>query len=150
MNSTVLPIASESAVRQRPDATESVPASLAPALLLRNRDIGILCDDPRRSEVIDLQRVATGMGARVALVRSDLGQAGGRAEFEQMARVLAGFYDAVLCFDLPPSTVRLLGEAAAIPVVCVDGGEAREPVGSSPAAESASCLLLSRLASLCA
>jgi hypothetical protein len=143
-------VAPDSAVRHCADAIEGVPAGPPGALPLRSRNIGILCNDPQRPEVVDLQRVTTGMGARVALVRPDLGQADEIAGLEQMARVLAGFYDAVLCFGLPPPMVQRLGEAAAIPVVCVDGVELHLRAASAPAVDHTCRLLLSQLVSLCA
>jgi hypothetical protein len=150
MSSNLPIVAPDSTVRHCAGAIEGIPAGPAGALPLRSRNIGILCNDPQRPEVVDLVRVTTGMGARVALVRPDLGQADEVAGLEQMARVLAGFYDAVLCFGLPPPTVRRLGEAAAIPVVCVDGVQSHLRAASAPAVDHACRLLVSQLAGLCA
>ena len=136
-----------SARLQRADAIEDMPAVPPRLQPLRGRNIGILCNDPQRPQVVDLQRIATGMGALVALVRSDFNQKNERTGLEQMARVLGHLYDAVLCFDLPPSVVRQLGEAAAVPVADADGDEWRRVVATGPAAEERARRLLSRLAS---
>jgi ornithine carbamoyltransferase len=98
--------------------------------------------------VVDLQHAATGMGALVALVRPDFGQVDERTDLEQTARVLGRLYDAVLCFDLPPSVVQQLGAAAAVPVVDADGDESRRSIATGPAIEDQARLLLARLASL--
>lgn len=152
MSSTAPTVASESAVRHRADAIEELPADpprVQPLQPLRGRNIGILCNDPQRPGVVDLQDIATGMGALVALVRPDFGQVDERTGLEQMARVLGRLYDAVLCFDLPPSVVQQLGEASAVPVIDADGRELRQLTATGAATEEQARLLASRLASLC-
>jgi len=150
MSSPLPSVAPDSAVPHLADAIEVAPAKSPRVLALRGCNIGILCADPQRPDVMELQRVATGMGARVALVRPDLGHADERTGVEQMARVLTRLYDAVLCFDLPPAIVQQLGETAAVPVVCADGGWLCELPADRPEVEDRTRLVLSQLASLCA
>lgn len=84
---------------------------------LRGRNVGILCADPQRPEVFMLQRAASELGARVALVPSRLDDPSGFAMPEQTARVLGRLYDALICIDVPARIVQPLREAAGIPVV---------------------------------
>ena len=119
------------------------------ALPLRGRNVGILCDDPRRAEAVQLQQAATALGARVALVRSGLDEASGHAALEQMARVLGRLYDAVLCVELPPAIVAHLRDAAGIPVISGEAGERSAPHGvRPPTGEDPRILLQALLASL--
>ena len=150
MSSTLPTVAFQSDARSGADGFDGAPVNPARLLPLSGRNIGILCSDPQRPEAVELQRATTGLGALVALVRPDFGEEDERTGLEQMARVLARFYDAVLCFDLLPSIVQQLGETAAVPVLCVDGGALRERPATRAAAEHDTRLLLSRLASLCA
>jgi hypothetical protein len=124
-----------------PRASERLP--------LRSRNIGVLCDDPQRPEAHLLQQMAAGLGARVALVRSDLDATSGAAELSDTARVLARLYDAVLCVNLAPPIVAALREAADVPVIAYDVGEwLAQPPTASDAAARARALLLAHLAAL--
>ncbi len=131
------------------DDTAGTPASSRP-LPLRARNIGILCDDPQRPEAVLLHRAATELGARVALVRSDLDAASGRAALQDTARVLGRLYDAVLCVDLPPPIVQRLRDAAEIPVIADDTGAWRALAGTPSQAGDGVRALLAQLAGLCA
>jgi ornithine carbamoyltransferase len=134
------------------DATQ--PKDTAAALLcerlpLNSRNIGVLCDDLQRAEAHLLQQTATGLGARVALVRCNLDSASGPAELSDTARVLGRLYDAVLCLNLAPSIVSSLREAAGVPVIAYDVGEwLAQPPTRSDAAARARALLLAHLAVL--
>ena len=137
-----------------PGAMPACVAVLGPAsaglhsLPLRGRNVGILCNDPQRPEALLLQRAALELGARVALVKSDLDGASGHAALEQTARVLGRLYDAVLCVDLPTSIVRHLRDAAGILAI---GSDWPAPQAMPPeAAKDVRALLLAQLASLCA
>jgi ornithine carbamoyltransferase len=84
---------------------------------LGGRNIGILCDEAQRPEVFLLQRAATELGARVALVRFGLDEAGASLAVEKTGRVLGQLYDALICVDVPAPVVERLGDAAGIPTV---------------------------------
>lgn len=139
-----------------PDANEAAVTALsrpaAPGLQLlplRDRNIGVLCPDLQRADAVLLQQAATGLGARVALVRSQLDEASGQGELRHTARVLGRFYDAVLCVDMPLSTVQQLREAAGIPVISDEAGHWRAlPATESIGVEQARALLLAQLAGL--
>jgi hypothetical protein len=94
----------------------SWPAPATEAALI-NRNIGILCEDPGCRETLDLQQVVSGLGARTALVRPDLGDEVDAAAVEHTARVLSLLYDAVVCIDLPARSVERLRQSARIPVI---------------------------------
>ncbi len=145
MSSPVRTVVSGACLSKPGDAVAGETSQHSHGQPLRNRNIGILCNDPSRSEVIALHAVASAMGARVAVVRSDLGPGDEGAALERVARVLARLYDAVFCFDLPRSAVRQLGEAAAMPAICIEGG-ALDAIRSGT--EDCSRLLLARLAGL--
>jgi len=125
-------------------------AAPAPQLLpLRNRNIGVLCSDLQRADAVLLQQAATGLGARVALVRSELDETSGQGELQHTARVLGRLYDAVLCVDMPPSIVQQLRDAAGIPVISDEAGQWRAlPATESTGVEQARVLLLAQLAGL--
>ena len=141
-------IASES--RWPAEAREArVTGVTAGSQALRGRNIGILCNDPRRAEALLMQEAATGVGARVALVRSDLDAASGPAQLEHTARVLGRLYDAVVCIDLPITLVRLLRDAAGIPVIADDLGDwSTLWASAADAVEGVRGMLLARLAGL--
>jgi ornithine carbamoyltransferase len=116
---------------------------------LRGRNVGILCDDPRRPEAVLLQQAASTLGARVALVRSDLDETSGPVQLEHTARVLGRLYDAVVCVALPASIVARLRDAAGIPVIADDRGDwDRFQAPATPAMAAIQEMLLARLAGL--
>ena len=90
---------------------------------LRGRNIGILCDDPQRPEVFLLQRAASELGARVALVRAGLDDAQGLPGGEQTGRVLGRLYDALICVDVPAPIVQHLRDVAGVPAISDLAGE---------------------------
>ena len=98
----------------RLQATSAVGMSPGP---LRGRNIGILCDDPDRPEAAALQRAAGDLGARVALVNSNLHGEMSHPSLVDTARVLERLYDAVICVDLDPQVIDELRGVADIPVL---------------------------------
>jgi ornithine carbamoyltransferase len=89
------------------------PISLQP---LRGRNIGILCDDTQRLDAAVLQKAASDLGARAALVPADLSRSTEGPELAHTGRLLGRLYDAVICIDLPASFVGALRETAGVPV----------------------------------
>jgi ornithine carbamoyltransferase len=117
------------------------PSGATP-LPLGNRNVGILCADPQRREAFLLQRAASDLGARVALVRSDLDDASGQTALEHTARVLSMLYDAVICVDLPLRIVDQLRDAAGIPVLSdVPGDNVFAPAAGADAGDELRLLL---------
>jgi ornithine carbamoyltransferase len=152
MTSTLPPAAPDPDGRHAADAiigavvaVRSNATAMTHPLPLNSRNVGILCDDPQRLEVVLLQQAATELGARVALVRSDLDEASGHAALEHMARVLGRLYDAVLCVELPPAIVAHLRDAAGIPVISGEAGERGALRGTRPQAGKESQVLLRAL-----
>lgn len=84
---------------------------------LRDRNIGILCEDPERPDVFLLQRAATDLGARVAVVHANSDEAGGLPALERTTRVLGRLYDVLICVQMPEQVVHSLRQAVGIPVV---------------------------------
>jgi len=98
--------------RPAPDADPLLPPA-ACAQPLRGLNVAILCDESQRADVLALQRAASALGARVALVPA-------RIDGETLVntgRVLGRLYDALVCIAPPPDLVHELGEAAGVPVV---------------------------------
>ena len=84
---------------------------------LRDRNIGVLCEDPQRPDVFLLQRAATDLGARVAVVQSNPAGASGLPALEQTSRVLGRLYDVLICVQMPEQVVQSLRETVGIPVI---------------------------------
>jgi len=137
-------------VRPEDPLPDGAAEPLVPERLpLRSRNIGLLCDDPRRPEAHLLQQTAAGLGARAALVRCNLEVTSGATELADTARVLARLYDAVLCVNLAPALVAALREASDMPVIAFDvGAWLAQPPAASDASARARALLLAHLAAL--
>ena len=90
---------------------------------LRGRNVGILCEDPQRPEVFLLQRAASDLGARVALVRSGLDDASLLLAGVQTGRVLGRLYDVLVCVDMPSQVVEKLRDVAGVPAISDLAGE---------------------------
>ncbi len=84
---------------------------------LRGRNIGILCNDPERPEAFLLQRAASDLGARVALVLWNADDASGSPASQQTAHVLGRLYDVLICVEVPQEIARHLRDASGIPVI---------------------------------
>lgn len=118
---------------------------------LRGRNIGILCEDPQRPEVFLLQRAATELGARVALVRPRLDDAEPLPAGRHTGRVLGRLYDALICVDMPARVVQELRDDAGIPAISDLTGEWIALRASRPdAQDDGRCLLQALLVDLCA
>lgn len=84
---------------------------------LRGRHVGILCGDLASLPAIALQRAVGELGARVALVRVGVGEAGDPGTLEPVAYVLSRLYDGVVCVDLSERTMRAFRDASGMPVI---------------------------------
>ncbi len=90
---------------------------------LRGRNVGILCEDPRRPEVFLLRRAASDLGARVALVPPGLDDESLSLAGGQTGRVLGRLYDVLICVDMPSQVVEKLRDAAGVPAISNLAGE---------------------------
>lgn len=86
------------------------------ATLLRDKNLGLLCDDDSSSAARLFQRAASSLGARVAHLRPSLGAASSDREVRDTAQMLGRLYDAIECQGLPPELVARIGAAAQVPV----------------------------------
>jgi len=84
---------------------------LAPLLLGRN--LALLCSAPDAAEASPLYRAATGLGARVALLRFEDAS---RAELRDLSKMLGRMYDAIDCGAMAPALVRQIEQDAGVPV----------------------------------
>lgn len=102
-------LASAQALRQ---AAGSAPRPLP----LRGKNLGLLCDDDSEHSAQLFRRAASELGAHVAHVRSNLGEASSAHELQETARMLGRLYDAVECQGLPAALVARLAAEADVPV----------------------------------
>ena len=94
------------------------------ALLLRGKNLGLLCEaQPDEAQAL-FRSAAEELGARVAVMHSDLSLASTVQEVQDTARVLGRLYDAVECQGLDPALVACIGLHANIPVF--DGVAAKD------------------------
>ncbi|MFL6700550.1 MAG: hypothetical protein ACJ8GJ_25555 [Vitreoscilla sp.] len=121
-----------------PHLPEAGSAPQAVAQLLKSRNIGILCNDPERPELLLLQEEVRGLGARTALVRPDLGDEAEPSAIDRAARLLALLYDAIICIDLPASSVVRMRDSSRIPVI--SDLPLAGIVGAGPSAEALASL----------
>lgn len=118
--------------------------------VLRGRNIGLLCEEPQRPEVFLLQRAATDLGARVALVDSGLIEDDDLVAVEEAGRVLGRLYDALICIDVPARIVERLRQAAGVPAIANLTGEWIALRAVHPDADDdGRCLLQALLVAIC-
>jgi ornithine carbamoyltransferase len=86
------------------------------ALLLRGKNLGLLCEaQPDEAQAL-FRSAAEELGARVAVMHSDLSLASTVQEVQDTARMLGRLYDAVECQGLDPALVACIGRHAGVPV----------------------------------
>jgi len=85
-------------------------------LLLRGKNLGLLCEADDSEEVQRFRRAAMDLGARVAHVRPHLSVASSSADIADTGRMLGRLYDGIECLGLEAAVVRGLGAAAHVPV----------------------------------
>jgi ornithine carbamoyltransferase len=84
--------------------------------LLRGKNLGLLCGtQPDEAQAL-FRRAAEELGARVAVMRSDLSLASEAQEVRNTARMLGRLYEAVECQGMNPTLVERIGQHAGIPV----------------------------------
>ena len=85
-------------------------------LPLRGKNLGLWCDDDRERSAALFRRAASELGAHVAHIRPNLGEASSLHELHDTARMLGRLYDAVECQGLPAALVERLAAEAEVPV----------------------------------
>ena len=93
-------------------------------LLLRGKNLGLLCETQSDEAQALFRGAAEALGARVAVMRSGLSVASTVQEVQDTARMLGRLYDAVECQGLDPALVACIGLHANIPVF--DGVAAKD------------------------
>ncbi|MBB1602454.1 ornithine carbamoyltransferase [Variovorax sp. UMC13] len=85
-------------------------------LLLRGKNLGLLCEtQPDEAQAL-FRSAAEQLGARVAVMRSGLSLASTAQDVQNTARMLGRLYEAVECQGLEPALVKSIGRHAGIPV----------------------------------
>ncbi len=85
-------------------------------LLLRGKNLALLCESDEDEEARRFRRAATELGARVAHIRADLSGSSSPSDFVDTGRVLGRLYDGIECLGLAATVVKRLGDAANVPV----------------------------------
>ncbi len=83
--------------------------------VLQGRHLGLLCAG-QTTDVAAFQQAAGELGARVAVLASDLAWANDPHQVTETARLLSRLYDAVTCAGVPNAVVDSLARAATIRV----------------------------------
>jgi ornithine carbamoyltransferase len=85
-------------------------------LLLRGKNVGLMCDAQDSSDAELFRRAATELGARVARLRPGASGVLTPEDAQHTARVLGRLYDAIECQGLPSDLVQQIGNDAGVPV----------------------------------
>ena len=85
-------------------------------LLLRGKNLGLLCETQSDEAQALFRGAAEALGARVAVMRSGLSVASTVQEVQDTARVLGRLYDAVECQGMEAALVARIGQCAEVPV----------------------------------
>jgi ornithine carbamoyltransferase len=84
-------------------------------LLLRGKNLGLLCESDEHEEARRFRRAATDLGARVAHIRPDLSASSSPADIAETGRMLGRLYDGIECLGMEAEVVKRLGAAANVP-----------------------------------
>ncbi len=85
-------------------------------LLLRGKNLGLLCEtQPDEAQAL-FRSAAEQLGARVAVMRPGLSLTSTAQEVQNTARMLGRLYEAVECQGMDPALVASIGRHAGIPV----------------------------------
>jgi ornithine carbamoyltransferase len=114
------------AIVEQAGALRRACADGRPMLLLRGRNLGLLCPDATTPAARLFKEAAAALGARVAHIKAETFAGGGDGDLANTARMLGRLYDAVECQGLAPGVVQQLA-ALAGNVVC--DGLAADAVG---------------------
>ncbi|WPG41356.1 ornithine carbamoyltransferase [Variovorax sp. EBFNA2] len=85
-------------------------------MLLRGKNLGLLCETPSDEAQALFRNAAEALGARVAVMRPGLSLLSDPQQVQDTARMLGRLYEAVECQGLDPALVQRIGQHAGIPV----------------------------------
>lgn len=85
-------------------------------LLLRGKNLGLLCADDTQAQALLFRQAASELGAHVAHIGMSLSERSSAQEVAHTARLLGRLYDAVECQGLPAALVRQMAAVAGIAV----------------------------------
>jgi ornithine carbamoyltransferase len=90
----------------------------SPGLLLRGKNLGLVCASEDDADALRFRSAASALGATVSHIRSHPAAPGALAgaRLLETARVLGRLYDGIECQGLTPALVRQLGRDAGVPV----------------------------------
>lgn len=85
--------------------------------VLKDKNLGLLCDDPSLDDALLAYRAAADLGARVALVRPRFTGEQELRAVPETAHMLGRLYDVLVCVALPADLVKALRRDSGVPVV---------------------------------
>ena len=85
--------------------------------VLKDKNLGLLCDDPTLGDALLAYRAAADLGARVALVRPRFTGEQELRAVPETAHMLGRLYDVLVCVALPAELVKALRKDCGVPVV---------------------------------
>ena len=85
-------------------------------LLLRGKNVGLLCDDDTLPAAVLFRGAASELGAHVAHIGMSLSELSPAQEVAHTARMLGRLYDAVECQGLASALVRQIADLSGIPI----------------------------------
>ena len=85
-------------------------------LLLRGKNLGLLCEADDDGGAALFRRAAVELGAHVAHIRPSLSELSTPQEVQHTARLLGRLYDAVECQGMAPALVQQVSNDAGVPV----------------------------------
>ena len=119
-------------------ASQAASTALADAgrALLKDKNLGLLCDDPSLDDALLAYRAAVDLGARVALVRPRFTGAQEVRAIPETARMLGRLYEIIVCVALPADLVEALRRESGVPVLGDIDVEARAGSACEPSPAS--------------
>ena len=111
-----LPPSEERVLLEQARTLQRAALSGRPQLLLRGKNVGLLCSDDTQPAAVMFKRAATELGAHVAHIGMSLSERSPAQDVARTARLLGRLYDAVECQGLASVLVRQIAEASGIPV----------------------------------
>jgi ornithine carbamoyltransferase len=85
-------------------------------MLLRGKNLGLLCADDTQAQALLFRQAASELGAHVAHIGMSLSEHSGAQEVAHTARMLGRLYDAVECQGLDSALVQQMAAVAGIAV----------------------------------
>lgn len=140
-------LASARSLKQAAKAGHSKP------LLLRGKNIGLLCEAPDSRDAQHFERAARQLGAHVARIHPSVSGLTTSGNVVHIARMLGRLYDAIECQGLRSDLVQQLRREAGVPVYegigCADHPTASWAalVDDTPDSDSRQCVMQALLAS---